>query len=268
MTKLLDGLELAGFIKEKQAKQVRGLRQAHNIFPKLAIIQTLDNPVINKYIALKQRYGQDILVDVEHHKIDQPKAKELIHKVNNDSSVHGVILQLPLSDPTQTDELCEYVRASKDVDGLGNKSPYLTATPAAILWLLAAYNIELEDKKVVIVGRGKLVGAPLAKAMQKSGLNPEVVHTQTKDPKAVIATADILISAAGKPGLITADGLKVGAVGIDAGTANEGGAIAGDFAPEIYQRQDLTLTPAKGGIGPLTVAALFDNLIQAALASK
>src|SRR4051794_12866517 len=102
MKKLLNGAELAGFIKERQAQQVRGLRQAHGVQPKLAIIVTVDNPVIDVYVRLKRQYGQDILIDVDEHRVKQSDVPELLQSLNADETVHGVIVQLPLKDPTHT----------------------------------------------------------------------------------------------------------------------------------------------------------------------
>ena len=159
--KLLNGTELAEFIKERQAKQVRALRQAHKIAPKLAIIKLKDDPIINTYVNLKKRYGNEIKVDVDIYNPNQKDAKKIINKLNKDSSVHGIIVQLPISDPSQTDEILNLVESSKDVDALGKNAVYDPATPMAILWLLAGYNVNLKDKKIVLIGRGKLVGAPL-----------------------------------------------------------------------------------------------------------
>jgi len=134
----------------------------------------------------------------------------------------------------------------------------------AILWLLAGYNIDLNGKKIVLVGRGKLVGAPLERMLQASGYEVEVVDKQTKDIAAVVRTADVLITATGSPGVIASNMIKNGAVVVDAGVAGEQGKTVGDLAPDVYERDDLTITPTKGGVGPLTICALFENVIRAA----
>lgn len=265
--KLLNGLELAGFIKERQAHAVRALRQAHNTIPKLAIIQTLDDPVINTYVRLKKAYGADIGAKVELHLVDQKVVKALVHKLNKDNLVHGIILQLPLSDISQTDALCDQVDPAKDVDALGSKAVMQPATPLAILWLLAGYNIELSSKKILIVGNGKLVGRPLSFSMVNSGYDVIVANSKT-DLKTASLQADVVISATGSPGVIKADMLKAGAVVVDAGTASESGKIIGDLDPGVYDRDDLTVTPSKGGVGPLTICALFENVIRSATKGK
>lgn len=262
--KILNGADLAGFIKERQAHQVRGLRQARHIFPKLAIVQAKDDPVINTYVRLKKQYGADILIDVEEHRVAQGAVAETIAQLNQTESVHGIIVQLPLEDPSQTDELVAMVAPEKDVDALGGGSLFEPATPMAILWLLAGYNIELQGKKVLLVGHGKLVGAPLERILRQSGVDVTVVDRSTDNLAQQAQQADVIITATGSPAILYADMIKQGAIVVDAGVASEAGKTVGDLAPDVYERDDLTLTPQKGGVGPLTVCALFENVIRAA----
>lgn len=263
--KLLNGAELAAYIKERQGHQVRALRQARGIAPKLAIILTTDNRVSEAYINKKKRYGADILIDVDLHHVKQQDTPALLEKLNKDDSVHGIIVQLPLADIRQTGEIVNLVSPAKDVDGLGDKATFDPATPLAILWLLAGYNVELKTgRQVLLVGQGRLVGAPLKKLMESSDITPAVADKYTKDLKAETLKADVIITATGKHGVIKPDMIKEGAVVVDAGVASEGGKTVGDLAPEVYDRDDLTLTPHKGGVGPLTVCALFDNVIRSA----
>jgi len=265
--KLLSGTDLAGFIKQRQAQQVRALRQAHQIFPRLAIIVTTDHPAINTYVRMKERYGDDIQVETELHRVEQSEAPALIETLNSDPGVHGIIVQLPLADPSQTDELVNLVAPEKDVDALGKDATLDPATPMAILWLLAGYNVELRGKDIALVGRGKLVGAPLQRMLESSGLTVRVADRSTIDMGAFLADADIVVTATGQPGLITADMIKQAAVVVDAGVAGEQGKTVGDLDAAIYDRDDLTITPQKGGVGPLTICALFDNVIRAARAT-
>lgn len=265
--KLLSGAELTEYIKERQAKQVRALRQAWDVFPKLAIIQTKDDAVIDTYARLKSRYGEDILVDVELHRVNEDQAIELIDRLNADETVHGIIVQLPLADPARTDELIEAVAPEKDVDALGSRAQLDPATPIAISWLLAGYNVELKGKKIVIVGAGRLVGAPLARMWRNSGYDVTVVEQPTDELASIVREADIVVSATGSAGLITSAMLRPDMVVVDAGTSSEAGKIVGDVAPDVRERHDLKITPEKGGVGPLTVCALFDNVIRAARAT-
>lgn len=262
--KSLNGRELADFIKERQARQVRALRQAHQVQPKLAIIVTVDNPVINVYMRLKKAYGTDILIDVDIHQVQQSEVPALLNKLNVDDSVHGIIVQLPLQDPSQTDEIVNMVSPEKDVDALGASAIFEPATPMAILWLLAGYNIDFRGKQILLIGRGKLVGAPLERLLMGMGHNVIVADRQTTNLKDLTLQSDIIITAAGSPALLFPDMIKQGAVVVDAGVASEDGKTVGDVAEEVYDRDDLTITPTKGGVGPLTVSALFENVIRSA----
>ena len=262
--KSLNGNELAGFIKERQAHQVRALRQAHDIAPKLAIVVTVDNPIIETYMRLKQRYGEDILVDVDIHRVEITEVEELLNMLSNDDSVHGVIVQLPLSDPERTDKVVNMVNPAKDVDALGAEAQFDPATPMAILWLLSGYNVDLAGKRILLIGRGKLVGQPLEKILMTSDFDVHVADRSTPDLANETQETDIIITATGSPAILKSDMVKEKAVVVDAGVASEDGKTVGDVADDVYDRDDLTLTPKKGGVGPLTVCALFENVIRAA----
>ena len=262
--KIISGAELRDYIKERQAKQVRALRQAHGVFPKLAIVVTVKDPVIDKYIEVKKEYGDDILIEVDVYRVSQNEAEETVSRLSADESVHGIVVQLPLENPEQTDEVLASIHAQKDVDGLTAHSPFVAATPMAIDWLLAGFNVSLKNKNIVLIGNGRLVGRPLADLWKKAGHSVVVCDEHTKDMPGIVKSADIIVTATGVPGLLTSDMVKPGAVVVDAGTAVEDGVIVGDVAPDVYERSDITITPKKGGVGPLTVAALFDNLITAA----
>ena len=304
--KSLNGAELAGFIKERQAHQVKSLPAT----PKLLILRDSDNPVITKYVNLKKQYGKDIGVEVidvctnvslrssgawqgEDERAapvttgqrdeEQPNLfgcpseavpssqtgggdalREEIVRANNNPSINGIIIQLPLLDKSLTDKLCNLIAPSKDVDGLGEHASFESATATAINWLLAGYDIKLQGKKIALVGRGKLVGAPLYKMFTNSGYDVELFHRGSDLTK--LRQFDIIISATGKPGLISDSMVKPGAILIDAGTASENGVLKGDLAPEIRKRTDLAaITPITGGVGPLTITCLFDHVIQSYL---
>ncbi|HEV2403104.1 MAG TPA: bifunctional 5,10-methylenetetrahydrofolate dehydrogenase/5,10-methenyltetrahydrofolate cyclohydrolase [Candidatus Saccharimonadales bacterium] len=267
--RLLSGKDLADYIKVRQAHEVRALRQSDHLQPKLAIIVTVDHPAINTYVRKKQRYGGDIGVDVDIHQVAQAKVPELIKQLNADKTVHGMIVQLPLERPEETDAIVEQVSPSKDVDGLGKQAQFDPATPMAILWLLAGYNIDLQGRQVVLIGRGKLVGGPLERILEASGIDVTVVERTTKNAQAKTMQADVIITATGVPGLLHPDMIKPHAVVVDAGVAAEHGKTVGDVDPSVYeQRDDLTITPRQGGVGPLTVCALFENVIRAASPAK
>lgn len=270
--RFLNGAELRDFIKERQAKQVRALRQSWRVFPKLVIFYASKNPVTETYMRLKENYGADILVEVERREVEISSLKEEIQKANIDEGIHGIIVQLPLENENgeklsknETEEILSVISEEKDVDGLNNGA-FVPATAQAINWLLAGYNISLEGKKVAVVGQGKLVGAPLSKMFEDSGVNiSKFDELNSSEMKEKLKDFDVVITAVGKPGLITSEMLKNKAVVIDAGTASENGKIKGDVADSVRElRRDLTITPIKGGVGPLTVASLIDNVIIAA----
>jgi methylenetetrahydrofolate dehydrogenase (NADP+) / methenyltetrahydrofolate cyclohydrolase len=247
--KLLNGAELAGFIKERHARQVRSMQHT-KVVPKLAIVQVKDDPVINTYVRLKQ----------------QPKQADcasLIESLNKDELVHGIIVQLPLENTEQTDEITNLVAPEKDVDALGEVPKFVPATPTAILWLLAGYNIDLAGKHILLVGRGKLVGAPLEKILKGAG-HTVLVAGRGDDVAAMVAESDIIVTATSSPGVINSAMVRPGTVVVDAGVAGEEGKTIGDVDPDLYLRDDITITPQKGGVGPLTVCALFENVIISA----
>ena len=256
--KILNGKELAGFIKERQVHQVASMNKK----PKLLIIRDSDNPVITKYVALKKQYGQDIGVEVEDFFAKNPtEIATKIKSANQDNNISGIIIQLPILEKDQTDSLCNLINPAKDVDGLGENAKFDSATATAINWLLAGYDIKLSNQKIAIVGRGKLVGAPLYKMFKNFGFSVDMFHRG--DDLTKLNQYDIIITATGVPGLISDSMIKPGAVVVDAGTASENGILKGDISAKIRNRTDLTaITPTTGGVGPLTVTCLFDHVIQ------
>lgn len=270
--RFLNGAELRDFIKERQAKQVRALRQSWRVSPKLVIFYSSKSPVTETYMRLKENYGADILVEVERREVEISKLKEEIQKANIDEDIHGIIVQLPLENKNgeklsknETEAILSEISKEKDVDGL-NGGDFIPATAQAINWLLAGYNISLENKKIAVVGQGKLVGVPLSKMFEDSGVDvSKFDELNSSDMKEKLKDFDVVITAVGKPGLITSEMLKNKAVVVDAGTASENGKIKGDVEDSVRElREDLTITPIKGGVGPLTVASLIDNVIVAA----
>ena len=258
--KYLNGAEIADYMKAAQATQVRSLR-AQRVEPKLVIIRNSDSPVIEKYVGLKRRYGEDIGVAVEDWK--RADIKQAIIDANNDTSVHGVIVQLPLDGEMEIDEILSQIAQYKDVDGLNEKSEFDSATATAINWLLAGYDIDLSKKKIAIVGHGRLVGAPLEQMWQQSGY---VVKSFTKgDDLAELVNFEVIVSATGVPHLIKTAMVQPGAIVVDAGTASEDGVLVGDVDEAVREREDLlAITPKIGGVGPLTVTALFEHVLMAA----
>ena len=239
---------------------MRALR-SQKIQPKLVIIRDSDNPVIKKYVQLKQRNGDDIGVTVEDWKRDD--IATAIAEANADPTAHGVIVQLPLEGEYNLDELLPQITPEKDVDGLGNGKVFESATATAINWLLASYDINLDRAKIALVGRGRLIGKPLAKMWQNSGYDVTVFHRG--DDLSELKNFGVIVSATGVPHLIKDEMISSGTVVVDAGTASEGGMLVGDIDDAVRERSDLmAITPKVGGVGPLTVTALFEHVLQAA----
>ena len=254
--KVLNGRELADYIKERQAHQVKALR-SRKIFPKLAIFYDNDSPVIATYMRLKQRYGDDIGITVEVIKIDENNYKAELKRAANDQKTQGMIIQLPLK--ALPISILDMIPYEKDVDGLRGKTD--TATAMAIHWLLTSYGVDLVNQKLAIVGRGKLVGAPLERMWQESHYDVTVFEKGSDLNELV--NYDVIVTATGVPGLIKSEMLKDGATIVDAGTASEDGVIKGDLDEAARERDDLTLTPKIGGVGPLTVTMLFEQVLKA-----
>lgn len=261
--RLLNGAEMTSYIKERQTKQVRALRQADHIYPRLAIVVAKKDVASNTYIRLKKDYGKDILVDVEEHQVSQAEVSDKISLLSDRQDIHGIIVQLPLEDPSKTDEIVQKIAPEKDVDGLGSDVNFYPATPTAIDWLLTGYNIDTKNSKIVIVGNGRLVGQPLYKLWLGAGRNVSVID-EGDDLLAELRNADIIVTATGQPGLIKSELIPVGATVVDAGVSIKDDKIHGDVDDAVYDRDDLTITPKVGGVGPLTVAALFENVIRSA----
>lgn len=276
--RFLDGSEVAGFVKERQARAVRGMRRK----PKLVIFRNGESLVIDKYVGLKKRYGEDVGVIVEERKIDDiEKLKAEIWRANSDSEVDGIIVQLPLGEPERTDEVLREIDFAKDVDGLrlsvedgsggsdeaqletSDEAQFESATATAILWLLDAYDVRAEERKVAVVGYGRLVGKPLVGMWRRAGVEVEVFDIGSD--LANLRNYDLIVTATGVPRLIKPEMVRQGCVIVDAGTASEGGVVVGDVDPRVRENRHLrAITPVRGGVGPLTVAALFENVIKAA----
>lgn len=266
MAKSLNGAELAGYIKERQAKQVRALRQAYKIIPKLAILMTPKaGEVIGVYVKGKRAYGEDILIETVVHVCEQDQMIEAIERYNAEDSVQGIIVQLPLDDPAGTDEIMNTINPEKDVDGLGAQAEYISATADAVNWLCGGYGVDLQNANIAVIGQGRLVGLPLSKMWRSAGYNVTTVDVDTKNQQEILRKSDVIVSAAGVPRLVSASDIKQGAVVIDAGTTSENGSVVGDVADDVRDRSDVSITPKIGGVGPLTIALLFDHLIQACL---
>lgn len=262
--KELSGSELVGYIQQRQASVVRSMDRP----PILVIIVEEATPVTKQYLVYKQRYAQEIGADVRIQQVTTDSILSVIAELNADNEVDGILVQLPLSKPDMTDEVVNSIVSSKDVDGLSRRSNYDASTPTAILWLLSGHNIDITVKRVAVVGQGRLVGAPLIAMLRTMGIEPMIIDVDTAEREELLKTADIIVTATGDPGSLRSQEVGPDTVVIDAGTATDGGRVVGDAEEALRARQDIRITPVFGGVGPLTIAALFENLIRASNVSQ
>ncbi len=280
--KILNGVELKNEVQKKLAEKVQIL-SVGSPKPTLVIIQVGDKPESNVYVRQKVGFGEKIGVHVNHMKLtDKVTEKELIHFVREacaNPKVHGLIVQLPLPPHIKKDNVIDAIDPKKDVDGLtatnvkklwaGDKTAIVPATARGVDALLAKNHIDLQGKHVVIVGRSMLVGKPIFAMMIERGATATICHSKTMDLKKYTKEADILVSAVGKPRLITKDFVRRGQIVIDVGISvieEEGDRhIKGDVDFDNIKDIVQMITPTPGGIGPLTVACLFENVIDAYL---
>jgi len=281
---LIDGKKVSSDIKNEIAQQVALRKQQGKKIPHLAIILVGDDGASQTYVDNKVKackavgfhYTMMRFADT----ISEEKLMKHIDHVNNDDDVDGFIVQLPLPDHISVEKITEKIRSDKDVDGFTNhnfgsiisKNPLLMpATPFGVMELLRRYNISTEGKHAVVVGASRITGAPLSMMLTEQGhATVTICHKYTKDLANFTRAADILLVAVGKPGLITADMVKEGAVVIDIGTTRvegpeypKGWAIKGDVDFGAVSRKASFITPVPGGVGPMTIASLLLNTLKA-----
>ncbi len=237
--------------------------------PYMAVILVGETPASTSFIKIKQKIAKKMGIVFRLFSfpeiVREDEIVKLISDLNQNEFVHGIMVQLPLPEKIDTEGVIKKITPEKDIDGLLG----LTSSPAAsaISEILKYYKIELENKKIILVGRGRLVGEPLKKLLENMDLKPQVCNNKTVNLKNETLKADILISATGKPGLITTDMVKNDAVIIDGGTAEAAGKIAGDVEKSVHEKV-YAASPVPGGVGPVTVACLMRNLVKAAKKAK
>lgn len=256
MAKVFDGKKLA-FEKESQlVQQVSEFKKRTKITPKLVSFLVGDNPSSRLYLRLKQKAAKRIGIKMEIVKITNlTKLTEFIKEKNSDPKTHGIMIQMPLSES----RILEIIKPEKDVDGLNpKKSFFLPAVTRAVLLILESQRISLRGKKVVVVGASGFVGKPLVTHLKNLGAEVIPCDEYTKNLKEWAKKGDILISATGVPGLIQKEMVKKGAVVIDAGSPR------GDVDFEEVKKVASLITPVPGGVGPITIACLLENVLLAA----
>jgi len=277
---LLDGKALARQIEIELSQQIQSLKLTLGRPPGLAVIMVGDNPASLAYVRGKERACQRIGVLSFGHRLSaatsQSHVQDLIHQLNHDDRVDGILLQLPLPQGLDAVQLLQQIDPSKDVDGLHpvnlgrlmRGEPGLrSCTPAGVMRLLAAYNIDPAGQQAVVIGRSILVGKPMALMLLEANATVTIAHSHTPNLETLTRSAHIIVAAAGRPAMISREMVKDGAVVIDVGinriSTSEGKThLVGDVDFEAVQTVAGYLTPVPGGVGPMTVAMLLQNTIK------
>ena len=249
--------ELRQELKERVAAHGEPLR--------LAVLSMSQSKVTDQYLLAKQRFGESIGVEVWLHDLhdgmEQVQVEKHLIMLAEDESVHGIVIQLPLPEHIDRERLFRLLPAEKDPDALSESPLVLAPVVAAAADILKRAKVAVKGKDAVVVGEGKLVGAPAKDWLLSAGSEVTVVDEHTKNPEKAFKQADIIISGAGVPGLIKPDMLTKGVALIDAGTSEEGGKLVGDADPACEKKCEV-FTPVPGGVGPMTIAFLFGNLLE------
>ncbi len=259
---ILDGKKA----KEHYLEQLRTRVIFLSSIPKLVVIQVGDREDSNSYIRSKKLFAEKLGAEVVHEKLsDKVKREEiikLIKKYNKDKTVNGIIVQLPLPEHLKADEIINEIDITKDVDGLTDNAVFIPATARGIKELLEFYNIKLKNKKVTILGRSKIVGKPTAKMCDNEGAKVTVCHSKTEDVPSKTKKADIVIVAIGKPHMLDNKYFTEGQIVVDVGITRVGDSLLGDVDFEKVKDIVSMITPVPGGVGQMTVLALFENLVD------
>jgi len=273
--RLIDGRAHARAIRDELKRAVEG--QPNQRRPGITVIQVGDDPASTTYVRGKQRAAEEVGFQsaVEHlHNITQRELHERIADLAADPAIDGILIQIPLPDGLDADQALEQIPPHKDVDGLhpynagrlaqGNPT-FIPATPLGVLELLRRERIDPTGQHAVVVGRSRLVGRPLALLLLQNHATVTIAHSHTTNLPAITRTADILVAATGKRGLITGDHVKPGAIVIDVGItrAPDSGKLTGDVDRASVEPLAGALTPVPGGVGPMTVAMLLVNTYRA-----
>ncbi|GAB7021940.1 bifunctional methylenetetrahydrofolate dehydrogenase/methenyltetrahydrofolate cyclohydrolase FolD [Salidesulfovibrio brasiliensis] len=273
---LLDGKETAKTIREELKAEVETLAPKHGRAPGLAVILVGEDPASQVYVRNKEKACENVGIVSVPHKLPADTSQEdleaLIEKLNADGSVDGILLQLPLPRGLDSQRCLELIDPGKDVDGFHPISVgkltlglpgFRSCTPAGVMNLLERYDIDPSGKKCVIIGRSNIVGKPQALMMLAKNATPVITHSRTKDLARECRDADIIVAALGRPKFLTADMVKEGAVVIDVGINRTDEGLCGDCDFEAVKDKVSAITPVPGGVGPMTIAQLLVNTVQA-----
>lgn len=276
MTEIIDGKGLAKKIRENLKKDVEGLKK-EGIIPKFAVILIGDDPASKIYVRNKNKACIEIGIEYEEHVLKEDTTMEellkLINKLNKDKSINGILLQSPLPQHLDINEALKQIDYRKDVDGFNpinvgklslGQDCFVSCTPYGIIKMLEEYKIPIEGKKAVIIGRSNIVGKPLIQCLLSKNATVTVCHSKTQDIEEIIKNSDIVITAMGKPKFLKENMVKQGATVIDVGINRmENGKIVGDVDFEEVSKKTSYITPVPGGVGPMTIAMLMNNIVKA-----
>lgn len=282
---IIDGKEIARKVREECARRTAALA-ARGVAPCLAVVLVGEDPASVSYVTAKEKALAEAGMASRDYRLPASTAESellgLVRSLNEDPAVHGILVQLPLPRHIREDLVIEAISPAKDVDGfhpvsVGNmvigRPGFLPCTPHGVLVMLREAGVATDGARVVVIGRSNIVGKPLAVLLARRDVNATVVvcHTGTRDLAAEVRRADIVVAAAGKPRLVTADMVKPGAVVIDVGvnrvedpTAKKGFRLVGDVDFESVKEVASRITPVPGGVGPMTIAMLLRNVVEAA----
>ena len=276
MSVILDGKKLAQEIREELKVKCEKIK-AKGVNPKLAVVMVGDDKASQVYVRNKSKVCNETGIDFEEflleESIEQKVLIELIEKLNKDDKIHGILLQSPIPRHLDINEAFSAIAPEKDVDGFNpvnvgklslNQDTFVSCTPYGVMKMFEAYNIDLTGKNVTIIGRSNIVGKPLIQCCLNKNATVTVCHSKTKDLKQHTLNSDIVIAAIGKSKFITADMIKQGTVVIDVGiNRGEDGKLTGDVDFENVKDKASYITPVPGGVGPMTIAMLMNNVIKA-----
>jgi len=274
--RIIDGKAVAARIRERVREEVAGMPSP----PGLATILVGDDPASAVYVRMKREDCAEVGIESIHHQpggdVSQTELAELIESLNADERVHGILLQLPLPGHLDQDPLIALIDPAKDVDGLtplsagllaqGRREALAPCTPSGVMELLREAGAEIEGARAVVIGRSILVGKPLAALLLAANATVTHCHSRTRDLASVCREADILVAAAGMPGLVSGEMVREGATVIDVGTNRVDGRLVGDVEFDSVSERAGAITPVPGGVGPMTRAMLLVNTLAAARA--
>ncbi len=277
MPLLIDGKKISTEIKDELKVTVEELKK-QGVETCLAVIQVGDDPASSIYVRNKKRACAYVGIESLSYELPEETTEEelvkLVKELNENDKVHGILVQLPLPKHINADTIIRTISPDKDVDGFHPESVgrlcigepgFVSCTPAGIIQLLKRSGIEIEGKECVVVGRSNIVGKPMSILLLRENGTVTITHSRTRDLKEVTGRADILVVAIGKPKFITADYVKEGAVVIDVGMhRNEENKLCGDVDFDDVKDKVSAITPVPGGVGPMTIAMLMYNCVEAA----